>query len=108
MTAVVPSTGTRTAVPGHNIVSSKRKHAATTMARPAHATAARTVAGIRRTCDPTMASSAPASSSPMRVGRRKNAHDGYLGVIHAARAKPRMPTATTVTSTSRRYWRGAG
>ena len=49
MTAIVASTGTRTAVPGHGIDASNRTQAMTITARPHHTSAARMAAGITRT-----------------------------------------------------------
>ena len=106
ITPIVASTGTSTAVPGHGMASSNRTHAMRMTASPDHASVARTTAGMRAICVPMTASSAPASSSPMRVGRRKNAHDGARGVIHAASAKPSTPPMTMVVSSNRRYCRG--
>ena len=59
-----------TAVPGHAICSSKRKQTITMTASPSHARPARVAGAMRRTCEPSTASSAPASSSPIRVGNR--------------------------------------
>ena len=106
ITAIVASTGSSTARPGQGTDSSSIEQATTIPARPAHPSAARNGADSRSTAPAATASPAPPSSSPMRAGRRKNAHDGCWSVSHIPTTKPIAASAVTVTASSRRYCAG--
>ena len=84
ITAIVASTGTRTAVPGHGIASWKRKQARPMTASPAHADAARTPPGSPR----------PACRAPPAARRR--------AARPCASAGGRTPTTAPAASARRR------